>query len=142
MATQRKVSGKSVGCQGHSARLGGSRPATARLAHLADSITRGAIGSSMKDLGFDEQRWLVIDIATPRELGHWGGVHQVCDSKRPATYMRISKTRRHWVRFVNLSGPGRRRESWSHLEPLRSCQRRRFASFVDNGSEEPYIANE
>lgn len=62
----------------------------------ANSLTRSAIGSSMKSLGFDEQRWLVIDIATPRDLGHWGGVHQVCDSQRSATYMRIGETRHRW----------------------------------------------
>lgn len=62
----------------------------------ANSLTRAAIGSSMEALGFDEQRWLVVDIATPRELGHWGGVHQVCDSRRAATYMRIGESRHRW----------------------------------------------
>lgn len=62
----------------------------------ANSLTRQAIGSSMEDLGFPEQRWLVVDIATPRDLGHWDGVHQVCDSRRAATYMRIGKTRHRW----------------------------------------------
>jgi 3-(3-hydroxy-phenyl)propionate hydroxylase len=62
----------------------------------ANSLTRNAIGSSMRALGFDEQRWLVVDIATPRDLGHWGGVHQVCDSRRAATYMRIGETRHRW----------------------------------------------
>lgn len=62
----------------------------------ANSLTRGAIGASMKDLGFREQRWLIVDIATPRDLGHWGGVHQVCDSRRAATYMRIGESRHRW----------------------------------------------
>lgn len=62
----------------------------------ANSLTRRAIGASMTGLGFDAQRWLVVDIATPRDLGHWGGVHQVCDSRRAATYMRIGKTRHRW----------------------------------------------
>ena len=39
MATQRKVSTKSIGCQWHSARLGRSRPATARLEHLVCMTT-------------------------------------------------------------------------------------------------------
>ena len=39
MATQRKVSTKSTGRQGHSGRLGRSRPATARLAHLVCMTT-------------------------------------------------------------------------------------------------------
>lgn len=62
----------------------------------ANSVTRRAIGSTMADLGFRAQRWLVVDIATPRELGHWGGVHQVCDSGRAATYMRTGTTRHRW----------------------------------------------
>ncbi|GAB3854785.1 bifunctional 3-(3-hydroxy-phenyl)propionate/3-hydroxycinnamic acid hydroxylase [Nocardioides maradonensis] len=62
----------------------------------ANSVTRRCIGASMADLGFPEQRWLVVDIATPRDLGHWDGVHQVCDSRRAATYMRIGETRHRW----------------------------------------------
>lgn len=69
----------------------------------ANSLTRSSIGSRMVDLGFREQRWLVVDIATPRELGHWGGVHQVCDSRRAATYMRIGETRHRWE-FELLAG--------------------------------------
>ncbi|RNL77577.1 bifunctional 3-(3-hydroxy-phenyl)propionate/3-hydroxycinnamic acid hydroxylase [Nocardioides marmorisolisilvae] len=69
----------------------------------ANSLTRQAIGSSMQQLGFGEQRWLVVDIATDRDLGHWGGVHQVCDSKRAATYMRIGETRHRWE-FELLDG--------------------------------------
>lgn len=61
----------------------------------ANSIIRSAIGSQMQDLGF-EQRWLVVDIATDRELGHWEGVHQVCDPVRAATYMRIGDSRHRW----------------------------------------------
>ena len=62
----------------------------------ANSVVRAAIGSTMRDLGFGEQRWLVVDVATPRDLGHWGGVHQVCDSGRAATYMRIGEARHRW----------------------------------------------
>jgi len=62
----------------------------------ANSLTRRSIGSAMVDQGFGAQRWLVVDIATPRHLGHWGGVHQVCDSRRAATYMRIGETRHRW----------------------------------------------
>ena len=42
------------------------------------------------------QRWLVVDIATPIELDQWEGVHQVCDTHRAATYMRIGETRYRW----------------------------------------------
>ncbi|WP_189255302.1 bifunctional 3-(3-hydroxy-phenyl)propionate/3-hydroxycinnamic acid hydroxylase MhpA [Lentzea flava] len=61
----------------------------------ANSLTRQAIGASMRDLKF-EQRWLVADIATTADLGEWEGVHQVCDPGRAATYMRIGKTRYRW----------------------------------------------
>lgn len=37
-----------------------------------------------------------MDIATDADLGHWEGVHQVCDPARAATYMRIGRTRYRW----------------------------------------------
>ncbi|WP_054815656.1 bifunctional 3-(3-hydroxy-phenyl)propionate/3-hydroxycinnamic acid hydroxylase MhpA [Nocardia arizonensis] len=61
----------------------------------ANSSVRTAIGAHMRDLRF-EQRWLVVDIATTADLGHWEGVHQLCDPARAATYMRIGKTRHRW----------------------------------------------
>ncbi|MFC5679127.1 bifunctional 3-(3-hydroxy-phenyl)propionate/3-hydroxycinnamic acid hydroxylase [Aeromicrobium endophyticum] len=61
----------------------------------ANSAVRAAIGSSMLDLGF-EQRWLVVDVATNADLRQWEGVHQVCDTTRAATYMRIGETRYRW----------------------------------------------
>jgi len=61
----------------------------------ANSTTRPVVGATMADLKF-EQRWLVVDIATERELGHWEGVHQVCDTRRAATYMRIGEHRYRW----------------------------------------------
>lgn len=61
----------------------------------ANSLVRKAIGSQMTDLRF-EQRWLVIDIASPVELEQWDGVHQLCDSRRAGTYMRIGTGRYRW----------------------------------------------
>lgn len=61
----------------------------------ANSVVRASIGSRMRDLGF-EQRWLVVDIATAAELGLWDGVHQVCDTERAATYMRVGDNRYRW----------------------------------------------
>jgi 3-(3-hydroxy-phenyl)propionate hydroxylase len=61
----------------------------------ANSVVRGAIGSTMKDLGF-EQRWLVVDVASEVELAQSDGVHQVCDTHRAATYMRIGTSRYRW----------------------------------------------
>lgn len=61
----------------------------------ANSVVRVAIGGRMQDLRF-EQRWLVVDVACAVELGHWAGVHQLCDQDRAATYMRIGPTRHRW----------------------------------------------
>lgn len=61
----------------------------------ANSVTRTAINASMQDLGF-EQRWLVIDINSDVALDQWDGVHQVCDTERAATYMRIGQRRYRW----------------------------------------------
>ncbi|HSV40694.1 MAG TPA: bifunctional 3-(3-hydroxy-phenyl)propionate/3-hydroxycinnamic acid hydroxylase [Nocardioidaceae bacterium] len=66
----------------------------------ANSVVRTAIGSTMRDLRF-EQRWLVVDINTDRELGRWEGVHQVCDTKRAATFMRIGDRRYRWEFQLN-----------------------------------------
>jgi 3-(3-hydroxy-phenyl)propionate hydroxylase len=61
----------------------------------ANSLGRQAIGSTMQDLRF-EQRWLVIDIETDADLQQWEGVHQVCDTTRAATYMRVGVRRYRW----------------------------------------------
>ncbi|MFE9958908.1 bifunctional 3-(3-hydroxy-phenyl)propionate/3-hydroxycinnamic acid hydroxylase [Micromonospora sp. NPDC005299] len=61
----------------------------------AKSLTRAAIGASMRDLRFT-QRWLVVDVATEAELGQWEGVHQLADPARAGTYMRVGRTRYRW----------------------------------------------
>lgn len=61
----------------------------------ANSVVREAIGAEMGDLGF-EQRWLVIDIDTAAPLNQWEGVHQLCDSHRAGTYMRVGEVRYRW----------------------------------------------
>jgi 3-(3-hydroxy-phenyl)propionate hydroxylase len=61
----------------------------------ANSVVRREIGASMRDLRF-EQRWLVVDVNTDHDLGQWEGVHQVCDTDRAATYMRIGDRRYRW----------------------------------------------
>lgn len=81
----------------------------------ANSLIRRRIGTTMVDLGFPEQRWLVVDIATSRDLGHWGGVHQVCHSRRAATYMRIGPTRHRWE-FQLL--PGESASAFQSLDEL------------------------
>ncbi|MCG8914514.1 bifunctional 3-(3-hydroxy-phenyl)propionate/3-hydroxycinnamic acid hydroxylase [Actinokineospora sp. PR83] len=68
----------------------------------ANSRVRQSIGARMVDLGF-EQRWLVMDVETEADLRQWDGVHQVCDSTRAATYMRVGATRHRWE-FKLLDG--------------------------------------
>ncbi|MDF1706192.1 MAG: bifunctional 3-(3-hydroxy-phenyl)propionate/3-hydroxycinnamic acid hydroxylase [Aeromicrobium sp.] len=68
----------------------------------ANSLVRRSIGATLTDLGF-EQRWLVVDIRTRDDLRQWEGVHQVCDSTRAATYMRIGPDRYRWE-FQLLEG--------------------------------------
>lgn len=54
-----------------------------------------AIGPEMDDLGF-EQRWLVIDIDTTAQRNQWDGVHQLSDSRRAGTYVRVGEVRYRW----------------------------------------------
>lgn len=61
----------------------------------AGSLARATIGGDWRDLGFS-QRWLVVDIETATDLHQWDGVHQVCDTERAATYMRIGDKRYRW----------------------------------------------
>ncbi len=61
----------------------------------ANSLARQAVGARMQDLGF-QQRWLVIDVDTDVDLNHWEGVHQICNPRRGATFMRVGKTRYRW----------------------------------------------
>ncbi|MEV0464918.1 bifunctional 3-(3-hydroxy-phenyl)propionate/3-hydroxycinnamic acid hydroxylase [Nocardia tengchongensis] len=81
----------------------------------ANSLVRDAIGGRMRDLRF-EQRWLVVDLATTADLGHWDGVYQVCDPARAATYMRIGRTRHRWE-FRLL--PGESADDYRDLPRLR-----------------------
>jgi 3-(3-hydroxy-phenyl)propionate hydroxylase len=85
----------------------------------ANSVVRTDIGTTMEDLGF-EQRWLVVDVATAVDLGHWEGVHQVCDPGRAATYMRIGETRYRWE-FRLL--PGETAADFATIEALRPLMR-------------------
>ncbi|WP_227981184.1 bifunctional 3-(3-hydroxy-phenyl)propionate/3-hydroxycinnamic acid hydroxylase [Nocardia spumae] len=80
----------------------------------ANSLVREVIGARMQDLRF-EQRWLVVDIATTAAPGLWEGVHQVCDTRRPATYMRIGETRYRWEFRLN---PGETASDYSDLTRL------------------------
>ena len=81
----------------------------------ANSLVRASIGSTMKDLRF-QQRWMVVDVATEANLNQWEGVHQVCDPARAATYMRIGDTRYRWE-FQLLDGETS--DQFAHLATLK-----------------------
>jgi len=61
----------------------------------AGSTVRGLIGSSMRRLGSPD-RWLVLDVCSSAPLPIWPGVHQVCDSRRPSTFMPVAGDRYRW----------------------------------------------
>ncbi|MFF2078085.1 bifunctional 3-(3-hydroxy-phenyl)propionate/3-hydroxycinnamic acid hydroxylase [Kitasatospora sp. NPDC058162] len=61
----------------------------------ANSLTRDAIGASWEDLHFEES-WTVVDVRTSADVRCWEGVDQVCDPRRPATFMRVGEDRYRW----------------------------------------------
>lgn len=61
----------------------------------ANGLTRASIGAVWEDLRFEE-RWTVIDVRTTAEVRCWEGVDQVCDPRRPATFMRVGQDRYRW----------------------------------------------
>jgi 3-(3-hydroxy-phenyl)propionate hydroxylase len=61
----------------------------------AGSTVRSLIGSTMRDL-HPADRWLVLDVRAPAPLPVWPGAHQVCDSRRPATFMPVTGDRYRW----------------------------------------------
>jgi 3-(3-hydroxy-phenyl)propionate hydroxylase len=61
----------------------------------AGSTVRGAIGASMRELGFS-QRWLVLDVRCGSVIGAADGVDQICDARRAATFMRLTGDRYRW----------------------------------------------
>jgi hypothetical protein len=83
----------------------------------ANSIARTAIDAHMTDLKFD-QRWLVVDVDTPRDLAEWEGVHQVCDTRRAGTYMRIGDTRYRWEFRLAAGETADDYRDITHLHPL------------------------
>ncbi len=61
----------------------------------AGSHTRDAVGAAWEDLCFEE-RWTVIDVRTSLPVRCWEGVEQICDPRRPATFMRVGEDRYRW----------------------------------------------
>ncbi|KUM75305.1 bifunctional 3-(3-hydroxy-phenyl)propionate/3-hydroxycinnamic acid hydroxylase [Streptomyces curacoi] len=88
----------------------------------ANSLTRDAIGAAWEDLRFEED-WTVIDVRTSLPVRSWEGVDQVCDPRRPATFMRIGEDRYRWeFRLPEGSEPDHERlreliAPWVDLRP-------------------------
>jgi 3-(3-hydroxy-phenyl)propionate hydroxylase len=61
----------------------------------ANSTVRSLIGATMRDLG-PPDRWLVLDVRAAAQLPVWPGAHQVCDPRRPATFMPVTADRYRW----------------------------------------------
>jgi 3-(3-hydroxy-phenyl)propionate hydroxylase len=61
----------------------------------ANSAVRSLIGATMRDLG-PPDRWLVLDVRSTTPLPVWPGAHQVCDPRRPATFMPVTADRYRW----------------------------------------------
>jgi 3-(3-hydroxy-phenyl)propionate hydroxylase len=61
----------------------------------ANSTIRSLVGATMRRLG-PPDRWLVLDVRSARPLPVWPGVHQVCDPRRPVTFMPVTGDRYRW----------------------------------------------
>jgi 3-(3-hydroxy-phenyl)propionate hydroxylase len=61
----------------------------------AGSTVRAALGVGMRDLRFTE-RWFVLDVRSHRPIPSWGGIDQVCDPDRPATFVPLLGDRYRW----------------------------------------------
>ncbi len=61
----------------------------------AGSTVRDDIGARLLDLHFTE-RWFVVDVRCATSLTDWGGIDQVCDPRRAATFMRLAGDRYRW----------------------------------------------
>lgn len=61
----------------------------------AGSTVRAAIGAELRGMRF-AQRWLVVDVRCRRALTGWGGVDQICDPRRAATFMHLTGDRYRW----------------------------------------------
>jgi 3-(3-hydroxy-phenyl)propionate hydroxylase len=80
----------------------------------ANSLVRARIGATMRDLRF-KQRWLVVDVASTADLGHWAGAHQLCDPHRAGTFMQIGDIRYRWEFRLR---PGENADDFSTLAAL------------------------
>lgn len=90
------VTGSGVRLRDVATGAGEDLPASAVLGcDGAGSVVRDAIGARLRDLRFT-QRWFVVDVLCSVPVAHWGGVDQVCDPRRAATFMHLTGDRYRW----------------------------------------------
>ncbi|WP_169514610.1 bifunctional 3-(3-hydroxy-phenyl)propionate/3-hydroxycinnamic acid hydroxylase [Actinokineospora enzanensis] len=101
----------------------GPVPARAVLAcDGADSTVRRLLGIGHRRLGRSET-WLVVDARSTVRLSDWDGVHQVCDARRPTTFMRVAGDRYRWefrLREGERADPRLLLPGFAELEVLRA----------------------
>ena len=102
----------------------------------ARSTVRDLVGITMQDLGLTE-RWLVVDARTGQALDAWGGVEQVCDPARAATFMRVVGDRYRWEfqlrdgeSEADLEALGRLLAPWTGRTDLGGLQLVRRATYT------------
>jgi len=105
-------------------RLGEAAPAADDLLGIATRVVgcdgatstiRSSIGADLIDLGYD-QEWLVVDLDVDATLARSlpAIIQQVCDEKRPTTFVPSHGTHRRWEFRLQ---PGERPDPWTLLEP-------------------------
>lgn len=100
----------------------------------ARSTVRDLVGIAMQDLGPTE-RWLVVDVRSDLPLDTWGGVEQVCDPARPATFMRVVGDRYRWEFQLrggvgDPSELGRLLRPWTGRDDLEGLEVVRVATYT------------
>ncbi|MCW0213451.1 MAG: bifunctional 3-(3-hydroxy-phenyl)propionate/3-hydroxycinnamic acid hydroxylase [Pseudonocardia sp.] len=101
----------------------------------ATSTVREGMGPRSRDLGFTE-RWFVVDVRCARPIPGWGGVDQICDPRRAATFLALPGHRYRWefrmrrdesaddllARLDELTAPWRRDVRAEELEVVRAAE--------------------
>ncbi len=105
----------------------------------ANSTIRELAGIAMDDLGFTE-RWLVVDIRVSNTLDTWGGVEQICDPARAATFMQVTGDRYRWefrlhdgedeADLITPQALGRLLQPWTGRSDLAGLQIIRSATYT------------
>ena len=100
----------------------------------ARSTVRDLVGIAMQDLGPTE-RWLVVDVRSDLPLDIWGGVEQVCDPVRAATFMRVVGDRYRWEFQLRVGAGdppelGRLLRPWTDRDDLEGLEVVRVATYT------------